>query len=76
MKHIEYNKTIYGEPKFTPAETVAKLTAEKCFNANGKLMIHPEWFNAAEMFEALNAGLLKSKTYGRATYSHSDLFKA
>lgn len=75
MKHINYNKQVYGEPKFSPKETVDKLIAEKCIY-NNRVMIYPEWFKAAEIFSALNAGVLKSKTGGRATYSHSELYLA
>lgn len=67
-----YNKQIYGNAVTTPAETLAKLEKEKCF-VNGKLMIYPDWFKAAEMFELIGSGLVSTKNYGKRTYGHMDI---
>jgi len=71
---INYNKAIFGETKCTPAETIARLKAENCFH-NDCIVLFPDWFGAAELFEAINAGLLVTKTY-KNCYSHTDYFLA
>jgi hypothetical protein len=71
---MNYNKAIFGDAKTTPDETVKRLQEQGCFS-NGKLMIYPAWFGAAEMFDAVNAGLLVQKHY-RNCYNHTDLMLA
>jgi len=59
----------------TPAEIVDRLTTEHCFNSDGKLMVYPAWFGRYDILACIKAGLLTSKTYGPATFAHTDLFK-
>lgn len=61
MTTASYNKSIYGEPKMSNEAIMRQLEADKAFQ-NGQLLYWPEWFEAAEYFSILEAGLITTKT--------------
>lgn len=74
-KGPSYNRYLYGDPQYTPDQTIERLKSECCFDKLGRLFAWPQWFTAAELFTTLEAGLLKSVTYTNLR-SHTDYYIA
>ncbi len=63
--------TTETQPATEGKELVYRMYASGCFS-HGKLMYWPEWLTYEMVTSLVEAGYMTRKTYGPATYAHTE----